>query len=284
MGKHASTGLRLTIAITLVLALTACAQDPTINPTPTTTTSTSSSSSTDDGELLALYFVGETPQGPMLYREFHRIPVTTSRIETALNAVLATTPPDDPDYLTLWPKDASVESISRDGSTAIIDINFSALNVGSAYEMRAIDQLVWTATAADPNVTSVRFLRSGKQVESFAGHVDTTGTFARQAQYEVLAPIWITSIENGGTLSGAFTFGGLATVFEAALLWEVSQDGRVVKKGYTTAAEAGPARAPWQVTITGLPSGTYLLRAYATSAKDGSLFAEDTKTITYTAP
>jgi len=275
MRKHA-----ITVLIAAAL-LAGCAQDPTVSPSPSPTSPTTSSQAQ---ELLALYFVSETAQGPRLYREFQKVTITTSRMEAALNAVLSGNAPIDPDYSTLWPVDAVVEQVSLEGSTATIDLSFSALNVGAEYEQRAIDQLVWTATAAEPSVTRIRLLRSGKQVETFAGHVDTTRTFARQPHYEVLAPIWITSVEHGGQINGEFTFGGLATVFEANLLWEVRKDGRVIKKGFTTAAEAGPARAPWEVELTGLPSGVYTLRAYANSMEDGSLFAQDTKEITYTAP
>lgn len=275
MGKHVITG------VVAALLLVGCAQDPTLSPSPTTTSPTTSSSSAE--EVLALYFVADTVQGPRLFREFQRVPVATSRIEAAVNAVLSGKPLD-PDYLTLWPEDARVENVTRNGATATIDISFSALNVGAEFEQRAIDQIVWTATAAEPGITGIRLLRSGKEVESLAGHVDATATFKRGPHYDVLAPIWITSIQEGGTLTGDFTFTGLATVFEANVQWEIRQGDRIVKSGFTMASEGAPARAPWSVTVTGMPSGSYTLRAYANSMKDGSLFAEDTKEIFYTAP
>jgi hypothetical protein len=278
MNKHV-----ITLALAALL-LTACADDPTVNPTPTPSTSTSSSSTAAE-QVLALYFVNDTPQGLRLFREFQQIAVATSRMEAAISAVIGGKSPLDPDYVTLWPKDATLESLSIDGDTAIIDLNFSALNVGAEGEQRAIDQIVWTATAAEPAIKSVRFLRSGKQVESFAGHVDTSAKFSRQLTYEALAPIWITSVNDGDTVTGTnLVFSGLAQVFEANVQWQVLKDGKVVVERFTTAGEAAPARAPWKVEVKNLPSGDYTIRAFALSPKDGSLFAEDTKRITYRAP
>jgi hypothetical protein len=280
MKKHA-----ITLALAALL-LSACGDDPTLSPSPSPSpTPSTSTSNTGSEQLLALYFVNDTPRGPRLFREFQQIPVSTSRLEAAVSAVIGGRAPRDPDYSTLWPKDATVASLSIDGDTAIIDLSFSSLNVGAEGEARAIDQVVWTATAAEPAIKSVRFLRSGKQVESFAGHVDTTGSFSRQPSYEVLAPIWITSVNDGDTVSGkTLVFSGLAQVFEANVQWQVLQNGKVVIERFTTAGEAAPARAPWKVEVKNLPSGTYTIRAFALSAEDGSLFAQDTKRITYKAP
>lgn len=263
----------LLFAAALVLA--GCSQNPTISgPTPSSSTSTSSATT----QSIAQYYVADTALGFRLFREFREVPVGASPIAAALT-FLFNHQPLDPDYQNLWSTDATVNAVSVAGSTATIDLSFTRLNVGAESEARAIDQLVWTATAADTNVTAIKFLRDGKSVESFAGHVDTSGIFKRQASYEVLAPVWITSSEEGQETSAPLTFGGLAQTFEANVQWQVLQSGKVIAQGATTAGEAAPARTPWQVKVTNLKPGTYTIRAFDSSAKDGSLIAEDTKTV-----
>lgn len=259
------------MALALLLAACSTSGTPDSTKTPTTPATTPTSA-------VALYFVGDTAQGLRLYREFHRATTGTSPITTALSK-LFTSKPLDPDYTNLWPADSKVNSVDIKSDVATIDLTFSSLNVGSESEMRAIDQLVWTATAAEPSVKKVRFTKDGKTVESFAGHVDTRGDFAREPSYEVLAPVWITSIDEGGTTKSPLTFGGLAQTFEANVEWEVRQGAKIVARGATTAGEAAPARTPWKVTVSTVSPGTYTIRAFTSSAKDGSLVAEDSKRI-----
>lgn len=269
----AQEGSRRIWLLAWALLLGACASigTPSKEPTPTTTLTTSS-------RAVALYFVADTANGFRLYREFHRVPKGDDAIVDALNALFADAPLD-PDYSNLWPKSTSLNMITRSGNVATIDLSYDSLNVGAESELRAIDQIVWTATAADTSIKKVSFLRDGKPIESFAGHVDTLGTFAREATYEVLAPVWITSVEQGGTVKTPLTFGGLAQTFEANVQWQILQQRKIVKQGATTAGEAAPARTPWKVTIADLVPGSYTIRAFTSSAKDGSLVAADTKEI-----
>jgi hypothetical protein len=214
-----------------------------------------------------------------LFREFHRINVAEDAMTSALQALFST-PPKDPDYTNLWGSGTQLLGITRNGRSATINISQPRLNVGSEGEERAIDQLVWTATAAEPDITSIRIQINGQQVETLAGAVDLTGRFVRRESWAVLAPVWITSPEHDATLSSPLTFEGLAQVFEANVNWEVRKGNATVKRGFTTAAEAAPARAPFEVTVLSIPAGTYTIRVFALSAEDGSLVAEDTKTIT----
>lgn len=266
MRRHVSTALILAVG----LIFSACSSSTAPAPTPTGSTS---------DKAVALYFVGDTAQGLRLYREFHRAEVAQSPMAAALS-LLFQSKPHDPDYTNLWPSDTKVQKVSVTGDEATIDLTFSSLNVGAESEARAIDQIVWTATAADTQIKKIKLLRNGKGVESLAGHVDASGTFARQPTYEVLAPVWITSIDEGGEIKSPLTFGGLAQTFEANVEWQVLREGNVVARGATTASEAAPARTPWKVTVPNLKPGDYTIRAFTSSAKDGSLVAEDTKKIT----
>lgn len=206
--------------------------------------------------------------------------MTPDPITTALTALIAGKPKDS-DYVTLWPKETKINSVVVAGDKASIDLTLGKMNVGSEAESMAIEQLVWTATAANTKVKRIQLTVDGKIVESIAGHVDATKLFKRGLTYEVLAPVWITSPEEGAQVGAqGFKLSGMASTFEANVAWKVFQNGKLVKQGSTTAAEAAPAWKPWSVAITGLTAGKYMFIAMEYSPKDGSLVAQDTKNAT----
>lgn len=229
---------------------------------------------------LAQYWVADTARGFRLYREFLDAFLEPDALTAALTN-LVSKKPVDPDYVSLWPADTKINSVKVAGNLATIDLSFSKLNVGGEGESLAIAQLVWTATAANNKVTRVAITRDGRTVESLAGHVDATKPFTRTPAYSVVAPVWITYPGEGYTAYvDGFTLEGMASTFEANVLWRVYRDGKLVKEGSTTAAEAAPAWAKWSVKIPGLSPGEYLFMAAEYSAKDGSLVAQDTHSAT----
>lgn len=268
--------------LALIVSLSGCGQPRTLAPTatpPTNTTPTPNVSSTIAFRTLAQYWVADTARGFRLYREFVRINSTPDAITAALRQLVSQGPVDS-DYVSLWPSDTTINSVTVNGDTALIDLTFSKLNVGAEAESLAVAQLVWTATAADTSIKKISLTVDGKKVESLAGHVDATKPFTRDLTYKVLAPIWITSpIENQSVAAQGFTLSGMASTFEANVVWKVIRDGVVIKQGSTTALEAAPAWKPWSVAIPGLVPGTYQFLAMEYSAKDGSLVAQDSKNI-----
>jgi len=248
---------------------------PTATPTPTPTTSINPSPTRTSGAL-AQYWVADTARGFRLYREFLNAYLEPDALTASLTN-LVSKKPVDPDYVSLWPADTTINSVKVAGNLATIDISFSKLNVGGEGEALAIAQLVWTATAANYKVTRVAITRDGKTVESLAGHVDATKPFTRAPSYTVVAPVWITYPGEGYTAyADGFTLEGMASTFEANVAWKVYKDGKLVKEGSTTAAEAAPAWTKWSVRIPGLSPGKYLFMAAEYSAEDGSLVAQDT--------
>ena len=224
--------------------------------------------------------MSDTARGFRLYREYVRLAVTPDPITAALTALIAGTPKDT-DYVTLWPKTTKINSVVVVGRKATIDLTLGKMNVGSETESLAIAQLVWTATAANTKVKQIQLTVDGKVVESIAGHVGATKPFTKGLTYEVLAPVWITSPEDGASVRAAgFKLSGMASTFEANVAWKVFQNGKLVKQGSTLAAEAAPAWKPWSVAITGLTPGKYMFIAMEYSPKDGSLIAQDTKNAT----
>ena len=270
MKRQAVKVLASILGMAMVLVISGCSKSQ---------TPTSSASPTIAFQALAQYWVADTAKALRLYREFARIDPTPDAITAALRHLVSARPIDS-DYSSLWPIGTTINSVTIQGDTAIIDLTFPKLNVGGEAESLAIAQLVWTATAANTTVKKISLTVDGKKVESLAGHVDATKAFTRDLTYKVLAPIWITSpTENQSVAAAGFTLSGMASTFEANVAWKVIKDGVVIKQGSTTALGAAPAWKPWSVAIPGLAPGAYQFLAMEYSAKDGSLVAQDSKNV-----
>lgn len=266
--------LAVIAGVIISLGISGCSQSskPSTDNTPTPTTSPTVST-----KALAQYWVADTSRGFRLYREFVRVNPAPDAITAALRQLVSQKPIDS-DYVSLWPLGTTINSVKVSGDSAIVDLTFPKLNLGSEAESLAIAQLVWTATAADTTVKRVSITVDGKKIESLAGHMDATKAFTRGLTYEVLAPIWITSpTENQSVAAKGFTLSGMASTFEANVVWKVMKDGVLIQEGSTTAQEAAPAWKPWSVVIENLKPGTYQFFAMEYSAEDGSLVAQDTK-------
>jgi hypothetical protein len=186
----------------------------------------------------------------------------------------------DSDYISIWPSGTNVRGARVSGTTAYVDLSREARNghTGGQGEEASLQQLVYTVTAAAPSVRTVQLLIEGRTVETLWGHVDTSKPIARRMAAEILGPVWLLvprSLKRGAT------FGGEASVFEATVSWEFRQGSRVVKVGHTNADIGAPGRGPWSDTAD-VPPGEYVLRAYESSAKDGTATFVDDKPVTVT--
>jgi hypothetical protein len=226
-----------------------------------------------------VFFVADTPRGLLLYSEVRLLDIPSPDQASWVIAKLVSggIQPLDPDYVNLWNQSHALNELSISGTVATIDLALGTLNVGSEAEQRAIDQIVWTLSAIEPQVEIVRFLVDGVSVESFAGHVDTAAEFGRALGYEVLSPVQIVSPREGAELGSSVTISGTACVFEATVTWGLYEGEALVAEGFATAEAACPERSGWSVALSGLEPGNYLFRAQELSAEDGGVLAEDTK-------
>jgi hypothetical protein len=228
-----------------------------------------------------LFFVGDTPKGFRLFPEVQTIKgngdITNSVMGSLISGQLR---PLDPDYQNLWGNGSKLKSIAIDKGTATIDLTLVKLNVGAETEVRAIDQLVWTVTGMNQTISRVKFTVDGKTVETFAGHVDTTGIFKRAPGYEVLNPVSIISPGQSMMLKNPIAIIGEACTFEANVAWELLKDGKSIAKGSTLAQSACPDRSSWKLFPANLASGSYTIIAREISPKDGSISAIDSKDFT----
>jgi hypothetical protein len=257
---------KMSLALIAVFLLSSCASD---------------GGSAEQRAQTNVYFVADTPRGFKLFSERMDFAQTDDLAQEIISDLVSgKITPKDPEYVNLWGATNSLNSITISDSIATIDLGTVSLNVGSEGEQRAIDQIVWTYLDASPTIESVRFTVNGKIVESFAGHVDTTGDFNRAPSYEVLNPLQISSITEGEVLSNPITISGQACTFEANVIWRLSKDAVTIKEEPTTAETACPDRSAWSVALAELAPGTYKFEVLEYSAENGSLFATDDKNFT----
>jgi hypothetical protein len=263
----------LSIFLLLIGVLTACGGNGSSSsaqpePTPSAT----------KGQAVKLYFVGDTPKGFRLFPEVQTIRINGDLTKSVMSSlVLGELQPLDPDYHNLWGNGSALNSVTIVGGVATVDLALIKLTVGAESEMRAIDQLVWTVMEINPAITGVKFTVAGKTVESFAGHVDTTGTFKREPSYEVLNPVSIISPGQDTVEKNPIVVDGEACTFEANVAWELLENGKSIAKGSTLAQTACPDRSAWKLDLPNLASGSYTIIAREYSAKDGSVAAIDSK-------
>ncbi|MGZ4445193.1 MAG: Gmad2 immunoglobulin-like domain-containing protein [Nocardioides sp.] len=253
---------------------------------PSSTPSSSSGTATAAPQTVAAYYLGDTPQGVRLYREFDQVP-GADKLSAAVAALTAT--PRDPDYSTPWPDGAFTEA-SYDGDVVKIALADSSLHdrpadMSEQEAREAVQQVVYTLQAAVQARAGVQFTLDGNPVDQVLG-VPTSEPIANDKQVDVLSLVSITSPEEGASASGTLAISGVANSFEANVPWQVlDASGTVVKKGYVTAEQAyGDDLYPWQgqVDVSGLSAGTYTFRAQTDdpSGGEGKGSFEDTRTFT----
>ena len=235
---------------------------------------------------VAVYYVGDTGRaGPRLYRERVEVPRNVAVIRTAL-ATLSGRDPADPDYRNAWrsgwPAGQQFDVAAR-GGEIVVDIPARAANRTESAQATwlSLQQLVYTATeAAHRPDAGVRVRVGGQDAATLWGNPIGAQPLRRAGHLDVLAPVWITAPANGAKVGRKVTIKGEASVFEAKLNWEIqSVDGAFQAAGQSTTTGGAPARAEWSKTVT-LTPGTYRLRAFEVSPKDGAEESIDSKVVT----
>jgi Immunoglobulin-like domain of bacterial spore germination len=291
---------------------TAPRQAPTAAPpavTPSPSAPSGSPSATSNGKVagattqatLPAYFVGANmPTGSTfgLYREFVRtaVPAGATKAQKASAAVtvalsaapFSTATP----FLKPW-AGTSVTNVTVTPSRITITLSGPGAPGFTAAQTRlAVQQLVWTAQAAvgQGNIP-VSFVVANGAAKLF-GTYPTAQSYNRPAaalQYEVLAPIWITSpVQDQVFVADLFSdprqkrmkASGQSCAFEGTTQWQLKRGGTTVKSGFTTASSGCPTRGTWQVELGTIPVGSYIFRMYEVSMEGGQVIAETSRPFT----
>jgi hypothetical protein len=137
-------------------------------------------------------------------------------------------------------------------------------------------QLVYTVQTELDTEAPVAVTMDGDATDTVLTH--PVGPQPVEADPAALSPVLIDAPAARAEVSSPVTVRGTSDTFEANVVWEVSRDGDVVEQG-TTMGGTMFDRRPFRFTVE-LSPGTYTVRAFETSAEDGSLVAEDSRTFT----
>jgi len=282
MRTRAKTPILLAL---LVLLVSACSSNGTTTPPDPTVPSTTDAPDPDTEEpteeaTVAVYFVRSSPDRFFIEPEYQTggeegaDPIDAAT--TALNLLFAASDPSDPaapkdpELFTSVPEGVTLNSITIDGDTLVIDVaGLFGNSGGSAQEATLLSQIAHTATDA-ADLPTIMLLFDGEVQESLYGHLDTTQPVTPGVLD--LTPVTIVTPAYGATVSvGEVTFSGEALVYEATVLLELvnTDTGATAYSGFTTATTAGPERGTWEFTHTFTEAGTYTLNASESDPSDG---------------
>ncbi|HWJ83104.1 MAG TPA: GerMN domain-containing protein [Nocardioides sp.] len=244
-----------------------------------------------------VYFVGDAPGGPRLYREFQALPAAsgTEALTEALARLEADGGPDDPDYRTVWPAGSFAGVEVADGRV-VVTLDRPALQrparVSRGQARLGIQQVVYTADAGLGEALPVSFQYDGTDATRVLGRA-VSGPVPRAPQDEVVAPVNISDPSEGSAVDADYLVArGTVTSASRRVDWLLQTldpaAGSDVITGHTRArpVEDGSAveggRLQWEVRIdvTGLGPGSYLLTAQ-THPEGGNVLtgvATDTRT------
>jgi spore germination protein GerM len=249
----------------------------TTSPGASPTTAPTSPTTFPAGQVtVPVYYVVDVEGvGPRLYREFHRVTRTGDAVTMALNEMF-TGQANDPDYRSLWPEATRVRAVAKSSGPVIgVDLSGWATNLGSSFEAAAVQQLVYTVTAADPSVTRVRITVDGDVPPS--GHLDLSSAVSRAPALETISNVWVLAPDQGAAVSSPVVVRVYGTGFEGNVPLKVFRGATEVASTNVTTMMGGFATA--QTTIS-LPAGSYELRAYNDNGRDATLQLWDTKAFT----
>lgn len=245
---------------------------PSSSPTQTTAAAASSPKKLTG---IPVYWVAESRRSFSLYREFRAVPDTGGLVASAVSAITSLEPLDA-DYMTPW-RPASRVSASQSGAAITVDLSrdaFANTQVGSELASRALQQLVYTATAAAQKAgtpaSSVTITVDGAAFDAW-GVIRLGEPMKRAPLAEVQAQTWVTSPQEGDDLpAGKVTFKGFGTAFEANFVWEVRKDsGAVVAKGFTMGGSGDGTYGDFSFTVP-LTAGTYKVKVSGDDASGGA--------------
>lgn len=223
--------------------------------------------------VVPVYFVGDTPFGPRLYREFHEVDGVSALAEAA--SLLTSGAADDPDYGTLL-SGVKVQTVeASDGEIVVTLREDSPLTAGkgtsSAEARLAVQSLVYTlqGVAQDRAPVVVR-LADGSPADLYGQPTGKGVTAAKPL--DVLALVSLTTPTEGQAVSGTLKVEGVASSFEATVPWQVLDgSGKAVLDGFATAEQFGDRLYPFStsVDVSSLDPGTYTFVARTDDPSDG---------------
>ena len=279
VGWFAAGGTILAVAATVIaFSLITSPKDEHVNDSgPASPQSTGIVSETPGLGLRAVYYVGDTPSGPRLFREFHRVGGGAS---PEVAAQLVTQQPYDPDYYTVWPEDSIASVDVRDG---VINVTVSSSYVhdrpAGMTERQAelgLQQLVYSVQAGQGRRLPVQ-LRLGRNPVDAVFGVPTSEPITNEPDLDVLSLVVINDPVEGLQVHDSFIAHGAASSFEGNVPWELRDpEGAVVRSGQAIAG-MDDHLIDWDtdpIDVSDLDPGKYV---FVATTDDGAF--TDTRTV-----
>jgi hypothetical protein len=259
--------------------------DPTEPSSEPASGATSGAGGGAEAATVPVYFTGDTPQGPRLYREFRKVEGDNPLAEAA--ALMAAGDAKDQDYGTLFGAGGFASVSYEEGAGFVVELaddtyTTAADGMTEQTALLAAQQLVYTLQGVQQKREPVTVELGGAPTTLFG--VDTAAGLTEAPQIDVLALVSVTSPEQGSTVADTFTASGVASSFEATVPWRVRRGEEVVLEGFATAEGWMDKLYPWEseVDVSALEPGEYTFEASTDDPSDGEGFGPttDTKTIT----
>lgn len=233
---------------------------PSVSPTPSVDSSTPPPQS---AVAVPVYYVGDGPKGPALFREFHAGDTETPLPQLALAGLSAL--PTDRDYSTPWHAgDLTGSSLTNGvirvtlGSASLHD---RPAGISSAYAGAAVQQVVYTMQAAYGTRAPVQFVLGQNPIDQVLG-VPTSEPLAND--YSALSQMSISSPADGAVVSrGKLVVNGVNNGFEGTAVVWLERDGTKYLMKATIGGWGGEKLYPWSVRLdlSKLAPGEYTLVA-----------------------
>jgi Immunoglobulin-like domain of bacterial spore germination/Sporulation and spore germination len=229
-----------------------------------------------DTHLVAVYYLGPTPRGERLYREFHDVTGADS-LDVALAEL--SVQPDDPDYQTFWQPGQLLGATVSGGVIRVeVDPTLAVGQEGRPYTDLMLGQVIYTLQGEFGGRIPVQFVHDGQPIAELLGQ-PTSEPLSQDDPLDVLALVSISDPVEGLVVVGdGFIASGAASSFEGNVPWRLTDaDGTVVRKGFATAG-MDDHLVPWEtepIDVSDLEPGTYVFTA---STEGGQPFT-DTRTV-----
>ncbi len=247
--------------------------------------------------MVAVYYVGDTPAGPRLYREFRQ--VEGDPLDAAVAAAVGNRPdgagllPLDPDYRVPWPA-LTQAGASLDDAGDVIEIHLGGDpeadlhdrgSLSQAEAQLAVEQLIRTAQGVVGERLPVRFLLFDEPVDQVLG-VPTAEPLAAGSDLAVLAHVSLSDPFEGQVVDNdePFTVKGVANSFEGNVVtrlqrWEGTY---IVDQKPAIAGWEENRLYPFEVTfdLTDVAPGDYVVISQTDDPSGQGQFDTDTRRIT----
>jgi hypothetical protein len=252
---------------------------------PATTTVTDPATS----RIVPIYFVGDTPAGPRLYRELQSGPGHESAETFALDAALHGDALD-PDYRSLWPADASAGAYSMSEDVIRVsltgDVHDRPPGMSEAEARLSVEQVVRTAQAVyGRGRVPVRLLLDGEVTDQVLG-VPTSEELTTGPDLDVLSHVSLSDPSEGQVVDHdePFVVRGAANSFEGNVVTRIQrwEGTEVVAEEPAIAGTYEDRLFPFEVTfdLSSVPPGDYVVISRTDDPSGEGMFDTDTRRIT----